>query len=57
MDRIYRPIFQDKSNGSIFKIPGRPHHGAGGQVDQGPGGVHLIGGGVVQPIFYFFKSN
>ena len=40
---VYSPIFQDKSNGNIFKIPGRPHHGAFRQVKQGPGEGHHVG--------------
>ena len=43
-------IFRAESNGSIFGIPQNHHQGAGGQVDQGQGGLHHVGGGVLQTI-------
>ena len=40
-------IFRAESNASIFVSPRSHHQGVGEQVDQGPGGLHHVGGGVV----------
>ena len=45
-------IFRAESNGSIFKIQQSHHQGAGGQVDQGQGRLHHVGGEVAQTIRY-----
>ena len=43
-------IFLAESNGIIFRITQNHHQDVGGQVDQGLGGLHHVGGGVVQTI-------
>ena len=35
-------IFRAESNGSIYRIPRSHLDGAGGQFDQGQGGVHHV---------------
>ena len=45
-------IFRAESNASIFVSPRSHHQGVGEQVDQGPGGLDHVGGGVVQTIRY-----
>ena len=45
-------IFRAESNGNIFRAQRHHLHVAGGQVDLGHGGVHHVGGGVVQTIIY-----
>ena len=45
-------IFRAESNQRIFRTQRHHLHGAGGQVEQGQGGVQHVGGGVVQTIRY-----
>jgi hypothetical protein len=50
ISHVLGSIFHCESNETIFKILRSHLHGVGGQIDEGQGGAHYVGGGFVRAI-------